>query len=464
MVLPASAYRYQFSLNGVVVQPWGPSASYTMIGNTGEAIHTIQVDVTTEPVPATVQAFTTTSFGLYGPATGVAWAPGSPNPPSGQTYPMASPVTFVAVASGGGPAVPGYQYRFLLDGAEVQGWSANASYLMPAATLGGIHTVRVEATTVQVPVPQSTGQVFAETTYVINYPQAGSVAWAVGSPSPASASAGTAVTFTAVGSNVPALPPIAYKYQYKIGGVVVQAWSTNPSYVMPNTTPPGAKEVLVEVSTQNVPVTVEATAQTTYTLGAWPAATGVTLTSSLPSPQPTAPQIVYTAVGSSSIVLPPSAFWYQFRVQDANGWRIVRPWGGSPTWTLLAGSTAGYYNVVVQVRTGTTAGEQARAATVMYYGYDPATSITISTDLTSPQLAGNAVTFTALAGPGPGPYQYQFLVYRNGLFVSQTVYGASNTYVLPGTSVAGSYLIYGRARANSTSLWDVQATRAFVIQ
>ena len=30
--------------------------------------------------------------------------------------------------------------------------------------------MRVEATTVQVPVPQSTGQVFAETTYVINYP------------------------------------------------------------------------------------------------------------------------------------------------------------------------------------------------------------------------------------------------------------------------------------------------------
>ena len=144
LVLPASAYKYQFSLNSVVVQPWGPSASYTMIGNTVEANHTIQVDVTTEAVPATVQAFATTSFGLYGPATGVLFQ--TITPATGQTYPI-TPATFVAVASGGGPAVPGYQYRFLLDGAEVQGWSANASYLMGAATLGGIHTVRVEATT-----------------------------------------------------------------------------------------------------------------------------------------------------------------------------------------------------------------------------------------------------------------------------------------------------------------------------
>ena len=131
MVLPASAYKYQFSLNGAGRAALGPLGLVHHDREHREAYHTIQVDVTTEAVPATVQAFATTSFGLYGAATAVNWRFIPPGEPRGPTPP--TPVTFVAVASGGGPAVPGYQYRFLLDGVEVQGWSANASYLMPAA-------------------------------------------------------------------------------------------------------------------------------------------------------------------------------------------------------------------------------------------------------------------------------------------------------------------------------------------
>ena len=308
MVLPASAYQYQFSrsTDGTTwtdLQPWSASATYNMVGNVFEGFTLVKVDVTTEAVPATVQAsFTTTpGYGLYGPATGVVFQ--TITPASGQTYPI-TPATFLAVASGGGPAVPGYQYRFLLDGAEVQGWSANASYLMPATTLGGVHTVRVEATTGVAPT------VFAETTYVISYPQALGVT--VSANPPGSAPAGSPVTFTAVGSSSVVLPPSAYMYRFRINDVVIQDWSGLNTFLIPNTTPPGAFTLLVEVSTQNAaPYTIQAETTANYTMGAWPVATGVTLTSSLPSPQPTAPQITFTAVGSSSVVLPANAYRYQ---------------------------------------------------------------------------------------------------------------------------------------------------------
>ena len=466
MVLPASAYQYQFSrsTDGTTwtdLQPWSASATYNMVGNVFEGFTLVRVDVTTEAVPATVQASFTTNpgYGLYGLATAVGWAPGSP-PATPQIYGNA--VTFVATASGGGPAVPGYQYRFLINGTEVQGWSANASYFMNAATLGGIYNVRVEATTAAAPVPQSTGEVFAETQHVIIYPDANGVT--VSANPPGGAPAGSPVTFTAVGSSLQVLPPSAYKYRFRINDVVIQDWSGLNTFLIPNTTPPGAFTLLVEVSTQNsAPYTIQGETTASYTMGAWPVATGVTLTSSLPSPQPTAPQITFTAVGSSSVVLPPSAYQYRFQVQDVNGWRIVQNWGPNNVWTLLAGSTAGYYNVVVDVRTGTSA-TTVRATRLMFYGYAPATSITIGTSLPSPQAVGTAVTFTATAGPGPGPYQYQFLVYRNGVQVATTVYGASNAYTLLGTSAAGSYQIIARARGHSTSIFDVQTSMVFVIQ
>ena len=143
---------------------------------------------------------------------------------------------------------------------------------------------------------------------------------------------------------------------------------------------------------------------------------------------------------------------------------MVQNWSQTPTWTLLAGSTAGYYNVVVQVSTAATPVEQRRAASVMLYGYEPATSITLTTDLPSPQTAPVSVTFTATAGTGPGPYEYQFLVYRNGVYVETIGYGAPNMWTLTGAYPAGNYDIYARARANSTSIWDVQTVKRFVIQ
>ncbi len=353
IVLPASAYKYQFSLNNVVVQPWSSSATYAMIGNNVEGAQDIKVDVTTEAVPATVQAFANTSYNLYGPATGVVFQTITPATP--QAYGTAA--TFVALASGGGP-VPAYQYRFLLNGTEVQGWSANASYLMDATTLGGIHTVRVEATSAPAPVPQSTGEVFAETTYVLNYPQATGATVAITPAS--SAMYGTAVTVEATGSSSVVLPAVAYKYQFLVNGSVVQDWSTSASYLGLGTTDPGAKEILVNVSTQNVPTTIQATAQASYSITTLPA-TGLTLSGIPVSPITAGTAVDFTAQGIGG------AGPYQYRFDTSiNGaaYTVRQAYSTTNTWTLPGTTPAGTTVVRVLVRTNPAVAEDLRTTRI----------------------------------------------------------------------------------------------------
>ena len=346
MVLPASAYQYQFSrsTDGTTwtdLQPWSASATYNMVGNVFEGFTLVKVDVTTEAVPATVQAsFTTTSrYGLYGPATAVNWVT---VPAASWTYNTGTH-TFVAQGVGGGPAVPGYNYRFLVDGVEVQGWSSNASYIMPADFLGGVHVVRVEATTAVAPAPQSTGQVFNVSTHTINYPPSTGVTVVV-SPATSRAYGTGTTTFTATGSPN-TLPASAFSYRFLVGGAVRQNWSTNNVYVMPATEPVGAKEILIESTTQLNPTALQgADYQGTYTITNPPVATGVTIAQPLPSPQSLGTTVTYVATGSSSVVLDPSAYQYQFVVNDVNGNRIVQAWSANNSWTIPS-TVAGYYAV-----------------------------------------------------------------------------------------------------------------------
>ena len=465
IVLPASAYKYQFSRSTdggttwIDLQPWSTSATYNMVGNVFEGFTTVKVDVTTENMPATVQASFTTSYGLYGPATAVNWVT---VPAASWTYNTATH-TFVAQGVGGGPAVPGYNYRFLVDGVEVQGWSSNASYVMPADFLGGVHVVRVEATTAVAPAPQSTGQVFNESTHTINYPPSTGVTVVV---SPAgSAYFGTPVTFTATGSPN-TLPASAFKYRFLVGGAVRQNWSTNNVYVMPATEPVGAKEILIESTTQLTPTTLQgADYQGTYTIMAPPPATGVTLVASVPSPQLPNTLVTYKATGTSSVPLSPGAYQYSFWTQTVPGnvWTNVQPYSTLDQWT--GGLPQGNYNIVVTVRTRTTVTEDTRTSIPYTFGYLPATGVTLTPSLPSPVSAAVPVSWKAVGIGGMGAYQFSFWTQTvpGNVWVNVQPYSRSDTWT--GTlSPAGNYNVVVTVKTDPAKTEDTRTSVPFVTQ
>ena len=224
-------YYYQFSVDGVVVQPYGTGRIYTLPVSTPDGSHTVRVDVTTS-VPAADQVpavFAEMAINAQGnlPATALTLTPTAPISTAYGTG-----VTFTAAASGAAVGAT-YSYRFGLDGGAFTPWSTVATYTTSAAALGGTHTVLVEATAAPAPAPADLGQISASTTYVVNYPAAVAVAL---SPDPVGpALVGNPVTFTAVGSSSATLPASAYKYRFTLDGGTPSAWSPASTFVLDGT-------------------------------------------------------------------------------------------------------------------------------------------------------------------------------------------------------------------------------------
>ena len=272
------------------------------------------------------------------------------------------------------------------------------------------------------------------------------------------------MTFTATGQPN-TLPASAFKYRFLVNGAVRQNWSTNADYVMPATEPVGAKEILIESPRSTSRRTLQgADYQGTYTITNPPPATGVTLTPSLPSPQWPPTTVTFAAQGSSSVVLDPSAYQYQFRTFRAGVWTTVQPFGASSTWTMLNTSAGGAYTVQVRVRTigQTTAIPAAQVA----YNYGLATGVTF-TDIQpqGPITAGSSsVIFTAAGTGGTGPYEYQFWTFFNGVWTGGT-YSTVNTFTLPVTAAAGTWTVQVRVRTvGNTAGEEARTQTSYVLQ
>jgi FtsP/CotA-like multicopper oxidase with cupredoxin domain len=199
--------------------------------------------------PLTVPAF--------GPATGVTITP-APAPiaaPAPQHWYAGTPVDFSASGSGSTVA---YQYRFWLsDGTTntlVQDYSTVNTWTMPASTLAGAYTLTVDVrTTLTSSTPDFSGTYVFD---IINPPAAG-VTVTPSVPSPHTN--GTAITFygTAVGSS-------GYQYRFWLnangaGNVMVQDYSATNFWTMPLSQPAGNYTVTVDVRTNTLSATPDAT-------------------------------------------------------------------------------------------------------------------------------------------------------------------------------------------------------------
>jgi hypothetical protein len=209
------------------------------------------------------------------------------------------------------------------------------------------------------------------------------------------------------------------------GGTVLQDWSTSASLTT-STLLGGNYSVTVEVSTANSGWTAQFTSTAVPYVITYPPATGVSLTPSTPSPIAVGTTVTWTAVGSSSISLPASAYQYRFFVSANSGstWTMVQDYGVGSTYSWTPATIGSGYMVNVHCRTNPAVTYQVN--TVVNYNViatlaTPATGVTITAN-PSVGTVGVPVTFSAL-GTGsttngtPTPqsvYDFQFFLSTDG--------------------------------------------------
>lgn len=179
-------------------------------------------------------------------------------------------------------------------------------------------------------------------------------------------------------------------------------------------------------------------------------ATGVTVTPSISSPQAVGTSVTFTAAGQGATV-----YEYRFWVNSGTGFNIVQDYSTAATYVWTP-SAAGAYDILVDVRSiGSTAFREA-STKLFYYKItpSPATSVILSSNLSSPQLTGTPITFSAVGQGGSGSYEYRFWVNSGSGFNIAQDYSATSTFVWT-PSAAGAYDILVDVRSiGSTAIRD----------
>jgi FtsP/CotA-like multicopper oxidase with cupredoxin domain len=245
---------------------------------------------------------------------------------------------------------------------------------------------------------------------------------------------GTPITFTAAASGG------AEPYQYRFwvnsgtGFNIVQDYSTAGTFPwVPSAA--GAYDILVDARSAGSTAFREASTKLFYYQITPAAATGVTLTPNAASPQPLGTPITLTAAGQGGS----GTYEYRFWVNSGSGFSMVRDYSAANTYNWTPAAT-GAYDILVDVRSaGSTASREALTK-LFYYQIvtPPATGVTLTPDLASPQAPSTPITFTAAGQGGTGTYEYRFWVNSGSGFSIVQDYSAVSTF--PWTPAAtGAY-------------------------
>ncbi|MGA8891062.1 MAG: hypothetical protein WB493_05800 [Anaeromyxobacteraceae bacterium] len=252
-------YQFSTSTDGgttwTVRRAWATGTSWTMPAATPVGTYTVKVDVRTNStgIDRTAQV----TYVIRNPAaTGVTLAAQFPSP-------HAAPVSFLATGQGPAPLTTatggGYFYRFLLSTAggpfnQVQAWGTGRTYTLPANTVAGAYTVRVEVSTVATG-PADVAPVDLAYTVTVATPATGATL----TPTPASpGTVGVPVVWAAVGSgsttNGAPTPAGAYQYRFwlfdGVNYTMVQDYGVGSTWTW---TPPATGNYWVSVWVRSSP-------------------------------------------------------------------------------------------------------------------------------------------------------------------------------------------------------------------
>jgi Fibronectin type III domain len=190
--------------------------------------------------------------------------------------------------------------------------------------------------------------------------------------------------------------------------------------------------------------------------------TALTLTSNLVSPQ-----LLGTSVGWSSAAaggVPPYQFqWAVFHSSSWTSW----PWSTTSTWTWTPTAAGTDYQVRVAVRSagnGSATGEMSQSAP---FTIAPSvSSVTLTSNLPAPQLAGTSIIWSAVPSGGSSPYQYKWWVYDGKVWTATTTWTTSSTWTWTPATANASYVIriWVRSAENLTDAAEASASVPYAIK
>jgi FtsP/CotA-like multicopper oxidase with cupredoxin domain len=445
----SGAYEYQFSVNGTVQQAYGPAATFSLPATTAAGIYDVRVDVRTSAISVSDTSTTLSYVVAVPPTAGLNLAAA----PATTPVLFGTPVVFTAAGTGSS----GYQYRFSLSSDNVnftmsQDWSATATWTLGGTTSPGTYYVKAEVRTNASGVDAS--QVVST---VIQYRPATTLSLrsSVASPFPLS-NPPTTVTFLALGGGSAGTPALGFQYRFSLSTdnvtfTPVQGFSITKLWTLPADTAPGTYYLRAEVTTNPAGGVADKTASMTFTVLPGPdPATGLTLTPSLTSPQYASTAVAFTAAGSGGT----PTYYYRFLLSsDGVNFNQVQASSTAGTWTLPDTTAVGIYTVRVEVRTNPFKVLPDLTTDVAYelLPVSPATSLTLTANVASPQFVGSSVFLTASASGGGPAYQYRFWQSTDGgvTFTVLRDWSSLASWTVD-TSVGGKYVFMADVRTTTS--------------
>jgi hypothetical protein len=421
-------FKWRLSTDGgasfTTAQEWSNSASFTWTPASATVLARINVwarnsGATADAPQAQASVDYTITVPSAGPLVLNSIASSVPSPQQTGTT-----ITFTANASGG--TAP-YQYKWwVFNGVwnVVTNWTTSNTFAWTPTSASSVYRVAVWVRNAG-----STEDLYenANSNGSVGYPiTAGPSPLSINSLTPNLSSpqvTGTSITFSTTASGGTA--PYQFKWRLSTDGgtsfTTAQDWSSSASF----TWTPGSAiaDARITVWARNSGVTADAP-QAQSTIGyviTTPSAGPLVLnsiTSNMPSPQPTGTSITFTANATGGT----GPYQYKWWIYDG-GWNVVSNWSTSSTFTWTPSTASSLYRVAVWVRNaGNTADLYENANSNGSIGYTITTGTpppssgplalnSIVPNLSSPRSVGTPIIFTANASGGTGPYQYKWWIF-----------------------------------------------------
>jgi hypothetical protein len=199
----------------------------------------------------------------------------------------------------------------------------------------------------------------------------------------------------------------------------------------------------------------------------------VTLSSNVPSPEPTGTNVIWQAAATGGV----TPYQYQWTLSNGVTSTVAAPWGPASNWSWTP-TSANTYQVTVAVRSaGSTSvmGEVSRQSAPFVVASPSPTSPSptvmavssakLAANLPSPQVIGTSIQWSASGTGGVTPYQYKFSLYDGTTWTDMTAWTTTSSWSWTPTTQNSNYVVrvWVRSAGQTANAPDASAQASFAI-